>query len=81
MAEQDEYQKAYDVEMARLNGEAEPVEQEPITEPEAVVEEVKEVAVVEEQPSLDAKTIAEQLEATSKALKDTQRWGIKMPPS
>lgn len=79
--EQAEYQKAYDEEMARLNGEAAPVEETVVTtEPEAVIEETKPVeeVVVEEQPqeqAIDPKALAEQLEATSKALKDTQRWG------
>lgn len=78
--EQDEYQKVYDTEMARLNGEAAPVEVA-TTEPEAEVIKLKEEPIAEETPSadkpieLDVKTLAEQLEATNKALKDTQRWG------
>ena len=73
--EQDaEYQKAYDAEIARLDGEA---ASEAITpQAEVVVEEV--APIVEETPQEaepDATTLAKQLESTNKALQDTQRWG------
>lgn len=69
----EEYQAAYDAEMAKLSGEAEKSttkpNDEPVKEPEAKIEEPA------KEPEIDVKKLAEEVEKAKKALADTQRWG------